>query len=164
MQYIGSESLQRFSAHLIMKVKYLDCSDKSRLQASSQEQQAVYSWRKKFLVKFLRIFFHLQSHTTVTEMGKEKSTWIVEGLFEQFWMNVMSSEKKCFTAMGQFNTEQRLTAVTSSKIAASEGTVITGRLETPSIIPLLIARLSLKRIQGTFAFTSKGSVQTCSTR
>lgn len=65
--------------------------------------------------------------------------------------------------MGQSNIEQQLTAVTSSTIAASEGTVITGRLETPSIIPLLItARLSLKHIQGTFAFIFKGSVQTCS--
>lgn len=43
MQYTGSERLQRFSALLIMKLKYLDCSDKSRLQASPQEQQVVYS-------------------------------------------------------------------------------------------------------------------------
>lgn len=77
-------------------------------------------------------------------------------------MNVMSSQKKCFTGMGQSNIEQQLTAVTSSTIAASQGTVITGRLETPSIIPLLTARLSLKHIQGTFAFIFKGSVQTCS--
>lgn len=63
--------------------------------------------------------------------------------------------------MGQSNIEQQLTAVTSSKIAASEGTVIIGRLETPSRIALLIAHLSLKHIQGTSAFIFMGSVQTC---
>lgn len=62
--------------------------------------------------------------------------------------------------MGQFSTEQQLTAVTSSKV---EGRVITGRLETASVILLIRARLSLKHIQGTFAFSFIGSVQACST-
>lgn len=45
--------------------------------------------------------------------------WIVQGLFEQLWMNVTSSEK-CFSGMGQFLSEQQLTAVTASKVAASK--------------------------------------------
>lgn len=93
---------------------------------------------------------------------KRKSTSIVEGLFEQLWMNVTSSEKKCFTGMGQFNTEQQLTAVTGSKVAASKGRGITARLETASILLLIIERLSSKHIQDTFSFSFIGSVQACS--
>lgn len=49
--------------------------------------------------------------------------------------------------MGQCNTEQQLTAVTGSKVAASKGGGITGRLETASILLLIIACLSLKHIK-----------------
>lgn len=65
--------------------------------------------------------------------------------------------------MGQFNTEQQLTAVTGSKVAASKGRGITGRLETASILLLNIACLSLKHIQGTFSSSFIGSVQAGST-